>query len=600
MNPFKTLLLVTLTLGFTACSDENNNIASGNNVVITNPTQLPPNNTQTPTPNSSDTTPPTLTLNAEVNITLKQGEVYEELGAKAVDDRDGEVKVSISGSVDTSVEGLYTLTYTAVDSAGNKATAIRTVIVSNDALPLLKRLTLSTSQSRIVRHKDSGFDKYFPVGVQVKVEAEYTDGQIKEVTDKVEFETIQGNILHNTAGYLELNGGTLVVKASLDGIHSNEVSIVVEDDTLPVQHTLNYRPTEDKISLSLELLNKPTHDVKLTLHLNPKDNVAIIGNVNAQQMQNYTITFSPQNNEGYVNIKLLDPTKQAPITVTIDPLESNDPNYSNKNIEPIIINTEEELEITPPTITQTRGAIRGVRIRFEITQGDKTNQTISLVNPPQGMKILKEIQSEGIPPFGIVVQWDVPMDAIEGQEYNITAKAIHTKGKEKTITFPVKVPKTTPIQTEIINNELIVTQKDSPLFGMKMKGHKGEDISDMKLRSVGYEDVWKKYAKPLDATKPIVYTVFVIDHMPEKTDIKFPPYMDTFEKRIASGSGFDRYTEYGLNSKFWRTARTDDEIYDYEGTNGVTFYNTFIRKRKHQKNEAERTQVFIFTTNEAL
>lgn len=465
-----------------------------------------------------------------------------------------------------------TLTYTAADSAGNKATATRTVTVSNDASPLLKHLTLSTQQTHIVRHKDSGFDRYFPVGVQVKVEAEYTDGQIKEVTDQVEWETIQGNILHNTAGYLELNGGTLVLKASLDGIHSNEVSIVVEDDTLPVQHTLKYRQTEDKISLSLELLNKPTHDVKLTLHLDPKDNVAIIGNVNAQQMQSYTMTFSPQNNEGYVNIKLLDPTKQTPITVTIDPLESNDPNYSNKNIEPIIIKREEELEITPPTIQQTRGAIRGVRIRFEITQGDKINQTISLVNPPQGMKILREIQSEGIPPFGMVVQWDVPMDAIEGQEYNITAKAIHAKGKEKTITFPIKVPKTTPIQTEIINNELTVTQKDSPLFGMKMKGHKGEDISGMKLRSVGYGDVWIKRMENKAPEDVIEHSVFIVDNMPESLDVKMPEYMDSVEEAVLLDVEIYKYIDrINLGSGFWDYATMTG--YEYENTNGLVLFH---------------------------
>jgi len=76
-----------------------------------------------------DKTPPVITLNGNQNITITKGDNYTELGATAIDDVDGNVNVTVSGEVDTSTVGTYTITYTAVDSAGNRATLSRTVNV---------------------------------------------------------------------------------------------------------------------------------------------------------------------------------------------------------------------------------------------------------------------------------------------------------------------------------------------------------------------------------------------------------------------------------------------------------------------------------------
>lgn len=267
-----------------------------------------------------------------------------------------------------------------------------------------------------------------------------------------------------------------------------------------------------------------------------------------------------------------------------------------KSEKPKDIIVDEELALTPPSIEQLKGAIRGVRIAFEINIADNSQQTINLMNPPKGMKILGGICNQGVPPYAIKVQWDIPMDTEEGKVYNIAVKATGITGKEKIITFPIAISKTKPIQTKVKNNELIVIEKKSPLYGMKMKGHNGEDISQIKLRSVKYEDVWKHNGKPLDDTKPLSFTVFVVDNMPEKTDMKFPPYMDTFEKRIAIGAGFDRYTEgIFVGYSYWRWIHSSNGIYLYEDTNGVTVPNTYSRKQK-----GNRSQMFIFTLNEKL
>ena len=93
------------------------------------PTYQNGNGTQKEEPVEADTTKPRIKLKGSRRITIKQGDEFVDPGATATDDRDGEVAVTVSGEVDTSTPGRYVLTYTAVDSAGNKATKKRIVTV---------------------------------------------------------------------------------------------------------------------------------------------------------------------------------------------------------------------------------------------------------------------------------------------------------------------------------------------------------------------------------------------------------------------------------------------------------------------------------------
>jgi len=77
----------------------------------------------------ADNTPPTISLSGDQTITLTVGDTYTEPGATAIDDVDATVQVVISGSVDTSTVGNYTITYTATDSSGNSVSVTRTVQV---------------------------------------------------------------------------------------------------------------------------------------------------------------------------------------------------------------------------------------------------------------------------------------------------------------------------------------------------------------------------------------------------------------------------------------------------------------------------------------
>ncbi len=241
-----------------------------------------------------------------------------------------------------------------------------------------------------------------------------------------------------------------------------------------------------------------------------------------------------------------------------------------------------DLILKAPPKYQRKGAIRGVRISF-VVYANRSDADFALVSPPKGMRIKRTIRGESFltPPLlwgasGAWIVWDVPMDAKEGKVYSVTVKASDPTGRSKTVTFPIKVPKTYPIQTALKHNELIVTDKDSPLYGMKLKGHNGEDVSKVRLRSVRYEDAPSHSAQPLDATKPIDHIVFVVDNLPEKIDIKFPEWMDEFEKeRLPKDVRIFQYLYYDMltsgNPWDWRYGGD----YLYEGTDGVVLPKMF-------------------------
>ena len=78
-----------------------------------------------------DDVPPVITLNGSKSVTVIIGNNYNEKGAKAVDEKDGDLtdKIVTEGLVDASKEGTYEITYKVSDSKGNEATEKRTVNV---------------------------------------------------------------------------------------------------------------------------------------------------------------------------------------------------------------------------------------------------------------------------------------------------------------------------------------------------------------------------------------------------------------------------------------------------------------------------------------
>lgn len=78
-----------------------------------------------------DRNAPVVQLNGEVTVILPAGGLYEDPGATAFDDIDGDLTdaLQVSGSFNTNVVGTYRLTYSVSDQASNLGTAIRTIKV---------------------------------------------------------------------------------------------------------------------------------------------------------------------------------------------------------------------------------------------------------------------------------------------------------------------------------------------------------------------------------------------------------------------------------------------------------------------------------------
>ena len=91
-----------------------------------------------------DTIPPVITLNGASSITLDFEEAYSEAGATASDNDDGNISANIviSGFVDSSIAGIYPVTYSVSDAAGNSTTVTRTVTVEEYVEPPLEMSNL--------------------------------------------------------------------------------------------------------------------------------------------------------------------------------------------------------------------------------------------------------------------------------------------------------------------------------------------------------------------------------------------------------------------------------------------------------------------------
>ena len=79
-----------------------------------------------------DTTPPTITLLGDADLTIPVGGTFTDPGATASDNVDGDItnKIVATGTVNTSTVGTYHLTYDVTDAAGNHAIQLtRTVHV---------------------------------------------------------------------------------------------------------------------------------------------------------------------------------------------------------------------------------------------------------------------------------------------------------------------------------------------------------------------------------------------------------------------------------------------------------------------------------------
>ena len=96
---------------------------------------------------SGESKAPTIKLNGLSTIKLKLNETYTEAGATASDEEDGDLtsQIEISGKVDTTKAGTYTITYKVKDSSGKEAKVTRKVIVEDIKKPDTENTTTNNT-----------------------------------------------------------------------------------------------------------------------------------------------------------------------------------------------------------------------------------------------------------------------------------------------------------------------------------------------------------------------------------------------------------------------------------------------------------------------
>ncbi|MBL1352711.1 MAG: DUF5011 domain-containing protein, partial [Zetaproteobacteria bacterium] len=115
--------------------------------------------TSTATVKVSDQTAPVITLTGANPLTVAQGSVFVDPSSTVTDNVDKGLIATVTGTVNTAIAGIYTLTYTVKDKAGNAALwKVRTVTVAKDNVPPV--LTLTGKASVLVAvgssYKDPG------------------------------------------------------------------------------------------------------------------------------------------------------------------------------------------------------------------------------------------------------------------------------------------------------------------------------------------------------------------------------------------------------------------------------------------------------------
>lgn len=136
-----------------------------------------------------DTTPPIITVNGG-ETTIAVGSAYNDLGATAIDNKDGAVDVTTTGTVDISTPGNYTVRYTATDVAGNTSSTTRTITV--------RSLEEELKANAIKKINDYSVNQSNPTPTEADYKNAEVTGVSQENIEKINEHIIKGINLNTT------------------------------------------------------------------------------------------------------------------------------------------------------------------------------------------------------------------------------------------------------------------------------------------------------------------------------------------------------------------------------------------------------------------
>ena len=224
--------------------------------------------------------PPAITLAGQTNMTIQVGSTYTEPGYAATDDIDGDLtaNVIVTGMVDTSTIGVYTLHYDVTDSSGNAAaTQTRTIRVADDTSPVI---TLSGSTNMTISvgatYTDPGYTA--------------TDNYDGDITGSV---TVSGTVDADTVGTYTIHYD--VSDSSGNAAATQTRTIRVADDTSPVI-TLS-----GSTNMTIQVGSTYTEPGYAATDQEDGDltaNVTVTGTVDATTTGTYTIHYDVSDSSG--------------------------------------------------------------------------------------------------------------------------------------------------------------------------------------------------------------------------------------------------------------------------------------------------------------
>lgn len=347
-------------------------------------------------------TPPTITLNGDDQMTVECGSNFNDPGATATACGGSSVPVTTSGTVDTHTPGVYTITYTATNSAGTAETH-RTVTVEDTTGPVI---TLNGTNP-----------------LQVECHTSFTD------PGATANDACSGSVPVTTLGSVNPNvpGTYTLTYTATDGSHA----------ATPVTRTVNVVDTQGPV-ITIDGPNPATVECHTSYTdagatafdacLNASTTVTTSGSVNVNQTGTYTITYTSSDgvrtSTATRTVNVVD-TIPPVITLKTTPITLWPPNhkYSTVNITSLV-----------QSVTDSCGGNLGLgsviitKVTSDENENDdgdgNTTNDIVIAADCKSVQLRAERSGNG-----------------DGRVYSITVRAKDAAGNATTAVFKVTVPK---------------------------------------------------------------------------------------------------------------------------------------------------------------